>query len=555
MVKKHPAYKYAMAAAKGKINAPKYVRKQCQEIVDIVQGKNKQWKFDEKKLELIDGLTDLMQMPPKSLKAGQTVKQAAAGYQWLLWAASLCVVHADKPDKRRFTTVLLEIARKNAKTFDIAVFFILLLLTEPKFSKFYSVAPDGKLSREVREAIKEILSTSPYLTPYFKVMRDQVVCKITESDYIPLNYSNDRLDGKLPSVFLVDEVGALPNSYAVEAMRSGQLTIRNKLGCIISTRYPKLDNPFETEIAYAKRVLDGLDTDETLFALLYEPDNPKDWMTDDSILAHANPLALEIPEIWEDLVKRRTRAVSVEAARENFLCKHCNIPYQGIGVESYVSIADLQKGRLKSIDWRGRDVYLGLDLAMTSDNCAVSMVAQADDGGVLCECVAFVPEDRIEEKNRSERIDYRRFITEGKCYSCGDTIVGYGFIEDYILGIEEKYGVNVIGLGFDRYNALSSAQKLEANGIPCTIVVQHSRHLHPPTKLLAEIIAQGKFYYTHNTLFEINFQNAKCNYDTNMNRFVSKKKSNGKVDMVVATINAMFMLQQEMLEGDFVVQI
>ena len=56
------------------------------------------------------------------------------------------------------------------------------------------------------------------------------------------------MDGKLPNVFLADEVGALPNSYAIEAMRSGQLNILNKLGCIISTKYPTANNPFEDEV-------------------------------------------------------------------------------------------------------------------------------------------------------------------------------------------------------------------------------------------------------------------------------------------------------------------
>ena len=80
------------------------------------------------------------------------------------------------------------------------------------------------------------------------------------------------MDGKLPNVFLADEVGALPNSYAIEAMRSGQLNILNKLGCIISTKYPTANNPFEDEVNYAKRVLDGTQADDTVFSLLYEPE-------------------------------------------------------------------------------------------------------------------------------------------------------------------------------------------------------------------------------------------------------------------------------------------
>ena len=60
-----------------------------------------------------------------------------------------------------------------------------------------------------------------------------------------------------------------------------------------------------------------------------------------------------------------------------------------------------------------------------------------------------------------------------------------------------------------------------------------------------------------NDLLEINFENARCTYDTNMNRYVNKKKSNGKVDMVVALINAVHMLQQNTLFGetmDWVIQ-
>ena len=89
-------------------------------------------------------------------------------------------------------------------------------------------------------------------------------------------------------------MGALPNPYAIEAMRSGQLTILNKLGCIISTKYPTFDNPFEDEVQYAKNVLDGVINDNKVFALLYEPDNTKEdeWMRDDGILEQSNPLAL-----------------------------------------------------------------------------------------------------------------------------------------------------------------------------------------------------------------------------------------------------------------------
>lgn len=557
------AYEYAKFCVKSK-DVPRYVKKQARVFIKVADGKSEKYFLDTNKVKQIENVLKILIMP-KGLKAGKTLYEVTTQYQWLFYIAVLAVVHRSNPNKRRYETAILEICRKNFKTYTIATLFILLFLLEPKYSKFYSVAPDGSLSREVKTAIEETIRSSPLLylhngEPRFKLLRDYITFKLTESKYVPLNYSSSRLDGKLPNVFLADEVGALPNSYAIEAMRSGQLNILNKLGCIISTKYPTANNPFEDEVNYAKRVLDGIEDDETVFALLYEPDNPKNWTTDDLILKHSNPVALEIPEIWEDLLKKRARAIAIESARENFLTKHCNIIYQGVGTEAFVDINDVQKCRINKIDWQDRDVYIGVDLAMTNDNCSVAMVAE-EDGNILADAIAFIPEGRIEEKSQFEKVDYRRFIEAMKCIACGNKTVDYGVIEDFVFDIEAKYGVNVKALGYDRFNALSSAQKWEnGNGgqhecINCIQVRQHSDTLHPPTKLLYEKITNQEFQYEQNALLEINFENARCSFDTNMNRYVNKKKSNGKVDMVMAIIIATYLLQQDILfEDGFICQ-
>ena len=554
----NPSYKYAKRVLENEIPAPKYVIKQCEKFLEICDGKSEKYFLDEQKLRQIENILKLLVMP-RGLKAGSSIYECSCGYQWLFYAAILCVVHRKNPDKRRYETAILEIARKNFKTFTIATIFVLLFLLEPKFSKFYSVAPDWALSREVKTAIEEILKSSPLVYLHqeknrFKVLRDYIEFIPNENRYIPLNYSNSRMDGKLPNVFLADEVGTLPNSYAIEAMRSGQLNILNKLGCIISTEYPTANNPFEDEVNYAKRVLDGTQADDTVFSLLYEPENTENWSFDDTILKHANPVALKIPEIWEDLFKKRARAISIESARENFLTKHCNIIYQGAGTESFIDIKDLQRCRVNKIDWAGREVYVGVDLSMSNDNTAVAICAE-EDGKILADVVCFIPEGRIDEKNKFEKLDYRRFVAGSKCIACGNKTIDYGVVEDFVFSIEEKYGITVRAIGFDRYNAISSAQKWNQK-YNTVEIRQHSDTLHPPTKLLSEKITDGEFEYEKNTLLEINFENARCTYDTNMNRYVTKKKSQGKVDMVVALINAVYLLQQDVIFSDnWVVQV
>ena len=554
------AYEYCKVSVNKK-TTPKYVKLQMQEFLDIAEGKNNKYVLSEAKIKQVNNILKLLIMP-KGLKAGQTLYECTVGYQWLFYIAILCTVYRDNEKKRRYEIGVLEICRKNFKTFTIATIFILLFLTEPKFSKFFSVAPDGALSREVREAISEIIRSSPLIYEYkdtkrFKILRDYILFKPTQVTYIPLSYSTSRLDGRLPNAFIVDEAGALPSSYAIESMKSGQLNILNKLGFIISTKYPTIDNPFEDEVNYSKKVLDGIEKDETRFSLLYEPDKTKDWETDDMILKQSNPVALEIPEIWNDLVKKRAYAIAVESARENFVTKHCNIIYQGTGTETYIDVKDLQECKQAKIDWKGRIVYVGLDLSESNDNTSVSMVTVDDDNNILADSFAFIPEGRIEEKAVTEKVNYRELIRTGKVIACGDKVIDYAVVEDFILNLETKFGVQIQAIGYDRWNALSTAQKLERAGYNLVEIRQHSSVLHPPTKLLKEKILAKEFKYENNTLLEINFQNARCTYDTNKNMYVHKKKSTGKVDMVVSMLNAIYLLQQDVFlnQMDFAIQV
>ena len=557
---KNKAYEFCKKSIKLK-TTPKYVKLQMKEFIDICDDKNDKYQISKTKLNQLDNILKILNMP-KGLKAGQPLYDCTCGYQWLFYTAILCTVYRDNPNKRRYETGVLEICRKNFKTYTIATIFILLFLTEPQFSKFYSVAPDGSLSREIREAIAETIRSSPLVYEFrdnkrFKILRDYIMFKPTQTQYIPLSYSTSRMDGKLPNAFCADEVGALPVSYPIEAMRSGQLNILNKLGFIISTKYPTIDNPFEDEVKYSKQVLDGLQADETRFSLLYEPDNPKKWETDDLILQQANPVALEIPEIWEDLLKKRSYAIAVESARENFVTKHCNIIYQGAGTETYIDVKDVQACKVANIDWRGRVVYLGLDLSETNDNTSVSMVSVDDDNNILAESWAFIPEGRIEEKTQYEKVNYNELCKTEHVISCGDRVIDYNVVEGFIMSLEERFGVEIQAIGYDRWNALSTAQKLEKEGYNMVEIKQHSSVLHMPTKLLKEKVLKREFEYTENKLLEINFQNARCTYDTNMNTYVTKKKSKGKVDMVVSLINATYLLQQDYFlnQSDFTVQI
>lgn len=554
MIKETRAYQYAKwCGLSGNRKVGKYIKKQAKAWLKIADGKHKKAYVNEQSVGKVLRLLHLMVHPDLQIPMDEGLED----YAHFLIIAVFCTRTRD--DNRRFyTTALLEIARKNFKTFNAAVIFILGMLTEPQFSRFFSVAPDYKLSSELRLAVRKIIKVSPALADHFKINRDMITCLLNDIEYTPLAYSNDGMDGRLANIFLADEAGAL-DGYPVEAMRSSQITIRNKLGIIISTQYPNDNNVMIDEVDIAKKVLDGLLDREDVFSLLYEPDEEltKEWEKNDLVIFQSNPAAVSNAEIFKSIKDLRTMAVLYENKRENFLCKHCNIMYKGLGVEGYIDIQKVKQcaRKDKAAWWNGRRVWLGLDLAQTDDNTAVAMLAQ-EDGTIYAKVWGFLPKDRVELKTKKEQVDYPRLIREGCCFACGEGAIDYGFVERFIVDLPKKYGVEIVGLGFDRYNALSSVQKLEEAGIECLEIKQHSSVLHPATKLLKECVLKKKFTYDENRLLEINFQNARCTEDTNLNKYVNKKKSAGKVDMVVAIINALHPLQVELINGetDFVIQ-
>lgn len=548
MIKESKAYKYAKWCYKnedGKVG--RYVKKQAGYWIDIVEEKDDEAYIDKADFNLICKILKLMIHPDTR----QSMYGSLEEYQWFFITAVLCTRYK-KDNSRYYESALLEIARKNFKTFTSAIVFIICLIIEPEFSRFFSVAPNYKLSCELKLAVDKIIKCSPALRSKFKINNDIVRCNINENEYTPLAYSNDGLDGKLAVVFNIDEAGLLPE-YPLEAMRSSQITLKDKLGIIISTQYPNDNNVFLTEIDIAKKTLDRMLDSKRYFALLYEPDEEirVNWRKDDNVIYQSNPVAVKNEAIFNEIVKKRRLAIEYESKRENYLCKHNNIQYKSHGAESYVNSEQIQLCKSdEEIDWEGREVYLGIDLASSDDNTAVSMVSyDYETEKILAKSWAFIPEERVEEKSNKEKVNYSKEIESENCFACGEDTISYNFVRDFILSIEDKYKVKIVAIGYDIRDMNSTREDLK-EFYDLVEVRQHSSILHSPIKWLRESILNKKFVYNENKLLEINFTNCVQTEDTNLNKYLNKKRSKGKIDMVMAMVNALYLLQQQVVTGE-----
>lgn len=554
------AFNYANRVVEGKEITTKEVIIQCQWFLrDIKRQDNDDFEFyfDEKAVKKVEKLLKLMNFATGLGVTNKTILEGMVDFQAFFIVNVFGWRYKNRPDKFRYRTNYLFIPRKNAKTFICALVLIILMLTEPQFSQFYSICLDRELASKVKEAIDQILVASPQMSKHFKsskTLSGKIECKITNSFYQARTAEANRNNSILPSAFIADEVGAFKNYANINAMKSGQLNIENPLMFLITTAYAEDQSIMLDELDYLKKIYNGSSDNERLFALLYYAEEEHLW--DDYGIEQANPLRIE--SNYQEIRNSRKDAIEKPKEREEYLCKHMNHFLPSNSGETYINVDDVRKCKIDTYDWTDKEVYLGIDLSLSDDNTSFSF-ATYDNGTIVAESFAFIPEGKLKDKISKERIDYNQFIKEGKCFACGDLIIDYGFVEDMILQVEEKYKVKIVGVGYDRFNAMSTVQRLQRESdFKVVEVKQLQSILHMPTKFLREKILKKEFAYISNTLLEINFQNAKVKYaGENLNMMIGKKVSTGKIDMVASLINAIYLMQLDIdfnNEDEFVFQ-
>lgn len=480
----------------------------------------------------IDGITE------------KTIYEGLSLYQCFFFSNIFGWRFKKEPYRYRYRQVDLFIPRKNAKSFDAALILIILMLTEDDYSEFYSICLDRSLAGEIKKAISQIIDVSPAINKYFKIpktLSGKIECLVTKNTFQPRTSEANRNNSIRPCAFIADEYGAMKNNSNYNATKSGQRSVKNPLTFILTTAYAEDKSPMLEELDYLKKIYCKLEFDNRLFALVYYASSNHLW--DDVGLYMSNPLRIE--QNYQEIKDSRKNALAKPSEREEYLTKSMNHFVPKNSGEAFIDIEKLRLCKLQNkFDWKGRTVYLGLDLALTRDNCSVSMLTY-ENGKVYAKSWCFIPADRVDEKNKLERTNYWDFIDKKWCYACGDEIIGYSFIENFIMSIENDYGVKIHSIGYDVANGRSTVEKLENAGYTTVQVKQTHLIMHAPIKLLQEMIYQKNFQYEDNLLYEINFQNAKVKANLSSGLlYIDKKASNGKIDMAMSTVDAMYLVEQ-----------
>lgn len=408
------AIKYANDVVNGNEITTKEVVQQCK--IFLNDYKNRQYNddfkyyFDENKLQTIENLLKLFNYAT-GFVAGQPVLEGIVPFQCFFLTNVFGWRFKDKTNKFRYNDITLYIARKNAKTWLVSLVFILLMLTEQNYSEFYSICLSKELASEIRKAMVQTLESSPYILKHFKISKTltgRIECKLTHSFFQPRVAEAGKNNSVRPSAFVSDEHGNFKENSNFKAMQSGQKNVVNPLTFRTTTAYAIDNSIMLSDLDYIRKVLDGVVENERQFALLYYSTKENLW--NDTGMYMACPLRVE--ENYETIRETRAKALVKEDEVEEYITKDMNYFLPANSGESFTNAEEIEGCKTeKDIDWTGRSVYLGVDLAETDDNTAVTMVTYDEDTETIyVKSWAIIPSDRVEMKSQRERVDYKREI-------------------------------------------------------------------------------------------------------------------------------------------------
>ncbi len=487
---------------------------------------------DEKELTKINNILKLFNFAT-GFVAGEQVLKNLAPYQCFLISGVFLFRFKNNSKKFKNNDITLFISRKNAKTATVGLIFLLLLLTQQNHSEFYSICLTKDLAAEIKKIMAQIIDASPLINKHFVVSTPkcgQIKCTLTHSYFEPRVAEAGKNNSIRPSAFVSDEHANFKDNDNFTAMKSGQKNVINPMVFRTTTAYAINDSIMEEDLKYIRAVLDGTVSDEKrLFALVYYAEKEHIW--DDIGLLQANPLRVE--ENYNTMREDRAKARIQTNLQEDFITKTCNNFVSENELNKYIDMDCWKKCRVDKIDFNGKEVIVSIDLSVTTDLTAVSIMYK-EDNIIYCMSHGFLPGDSLSK--RRESIDYRKYAKLKYCDIHDGMTVNYTKVEEFIRGIEDKYNCKIKTIVTDPANAKELVERL-AEDYDVILLKQTYNNLSPATKEFRKKVYDGEVKYLKNELLDWNMQNAITTKGRADDEMLAKEdKNKQRIDMVAVLI-------------------
>lgn len=471
----------------------------------------------------------------------------------------------DKRGERRFTEAHISLGRGQGKTQIAGIQMVKAFIVDTIgfTNKDFMVSANTseqtkKLFGYIGKMTSSVIEIEPFKTfakkTDLQIQANQIIQKTTNNRILRLGYEADKYDSTHNVLAIYDEAGALTNFDRVSDITDGQGQVVPYHQFIkISSAYPDPTGPFHQEEKSMQNIMEqdfNREGDNMLCCVwaqdsLDETYEPKMW-------PKSNPLINLSPEEKErrtkNLINQRDQAL-LTGTLHKFQNKTLNL-WLKQSTTSFLKLKDVESAIDNSFEINGREVYIGLDYSMFSDNTAIGFVfPYQDEHGNSHWHIAqhsFIPFQQagsIEAKEKQDGIAYREFPEYCTITAHPKGIINPEQVYRWLLDYVEEHNLKVIFFGYDRfgsYQVKNITESLNTNtNWLIQDIAQRTSELANPTKFLQECFATRKITRFDDPILEKALLNASIKEDK-IGIQVDKDKATLKIDVVDALIDAMY---------------
>jgi phage terminase large subunit-like protein len=384
----------------------------------------------------------------------------------------------------------VDVPRRNGKTTlsgGIAV-YMMAADGEPG-AQVYAAATSEKQARFTFDPIRQIAERAPALKGNVRAFTKKITHPASGSYFTVVSSVAEAMHGANVHAGIIDELHVHKSPDLVETIETGTGSRRQPLVVIITTADDgRQESIYDRKRQYIEQLARGALHDPDTYGVVWAAE-PDDDPFAEATHRKANP-GYGVSPSAAYLRGAAAEAQQSPADLAKFLRLHLGIRTKQstrfVTMESW----DANASMVDEQALKGRDCWGGLDLASTSDLCALCWLFPNDQDGTLDALWRFwTPEDNLKALDKRTAGAASRWVREGWLVATPGNVADYDWISEQIARDRDAFRVRSIG--YDPWNASQLTNTLVAERAPMVKVRQGFATMSPVMKEIQRLTLQG----------------------------------------------------------------
>ena len=472
---------------------------------------------------------------PDGIKAGQPLE---------LDIFQEAFIYAVFDNPHHTTDAVMSIARRNGKTFIIAI-IILAFLIGPlavPYTNIASAANSREQAALIFKMMTNMIQLSEELTDSTKVVPSakSIVGLVMNTEYFAMSAEAKTGHGKSLYVVVLDESGQIvgPTNDYVEMLSSSQGSYDEPLFITISTQAP-------SDADYLSTVIDDAEQAQPKQTVCHVYRAPEDAdLLEEKYWKLANP-GLDTFRSRKDIrkqMKKASRLPALEAGARNLLLN------QRVSTNTLWLSPNVWKQGSGAVDievFRNNPVSVGIDLSQRNDLTAAVAAAQDGDTGIVHLLpFVFCPGEGVRARAARDRAPYDVWVKNGQMFTVGTKTIDYDQFAATLRDMLDDLDIEVATIEFDRWRIEEYKKAAEREGFASfaewNMVGQGYKDFSPRCEAFQNVLLDGRMRHGGHPLLNLAASNAIAVRDPTGSTKLDKTKSIQRIDPIVASVMAVF---------------